>query len=233
MKNKRLFLFTIALIFFCFASVFIFAACNKPHVHEYTSEQTVKADCTTKGLITYACYCGESYTKEITAHHNTKENSGYCSGCGLMEGTEDLEYLLKTDGTYEVVSIGSSQESDIIIGLYNGIEVTSIGESAFYACKDIETVIILDCVTTIENMAFKRCSNLLDLSIGNGVTFIGDAAFADCGSLIEVTIGESVTSLGNQVFYYSNSLTCITVNENNTAYKSIDGNLYTKEGVAV
>ena len=45
-----------------------------------------------------------------------------------------------------------------------------------------------------------------------------------------MTIPDSVTSIGESAFLWCYSLTNIAVGENNTAYKSIDGNLYTKDG---
>ena len=59
---------------------------------------------------------------------------------------------------------------------------------------------------------------------------IGSYAFEYCTSLTSVTIPDSVTSIGNYAFKYCTSLTSITVDENNTAYKSIDGSLYSKDG---
>ena len=59
---------------------------------------------------------------------------------------------------------------------------------------------------------------------------IGRSAFNRCTSLTSVTIPDSVTEIGEYAFFYCTSLTSITVDENNTAYKSIDGSLYSKDG---
>ena len=61
------------------------------------------------------------------------------------------------------------------------------------------------------------------------MTSIGDSAFDSCTSLTSITIGNGVTNIGNWAFYHCTSLTSITVEENNTAYASIDGNLYNKD----
>ena len=45
-----------------------------------------------------------------------------------------------------------------------------------------------------------------------------------------MTIPGSVTSIGKSAFSGCFSLTSINVSENNTIYKDIDGNLYTKDG---
>ena len=62
------------------------------------------------------------------------------------------------------------------------------------------------------------------------VTEIGERAFYNCDALMSVEIPDSVTSIGNYAFECCSSLTSFTVDEANTAYQSIDGNLYTKDG---
>ena len=82
----------------------------------------------------------------------------------------------------------------------------------------------------IYDYAFLHCENLTSVTIPNSVTSIGDYAFAGCTSLMIVTIGDSVTSIGSYAFSYCSNLTSIKVDINNTAYKDIDGNLYSKDG---
>ena len=66
---------------------------------------------------------------------------------------------------------------------------------------------------------------------GYKVTSIGDQAFYRCTSLTSVTIGDSVKSIGYEaVFAACSSLTSIVVDKDNTAYQSINGNLYSKDG---
>lgn len=75
-------------------------------------------------------------------------------------------------------------------------------------CNDeLESIVIPDTITTISDMAFKGCT-----------------------SLTSVVIPASVTSIGTEVFLGCESLTSITVDENNKNYKSVDGNLYSKDG---
>ena len=134
-----------------------------------------------------------------------------------------------------------------------GNSVTSIGYYAFGGCSSLTSVTIPDSVTSIDAYAFNGCSGLATVTIGNAVTSIGADAFSDCTSLVSVTIPDSVTSIGtyafkgcsslasitigngvtsiaDYAFFTCSSLTSITVSDNNTSYKSIDGNLYSKDG---
>ena len=72
-----------------------------------------------------------------------------------------------------------------------------------------------------------------DLVIPNNVTNISSFAFEGYNNLTSVTIPQSVTSIGIGVFIGCKNLKNITVDKNNAIYKSIDGNLYTKDGTEV
>ena len=56
------------------------------HTHSYTSSVTTAATCTTAGVRTYTCTCGDSYTEEIAATGHNYSN-GTCTVCGAVEGT--------------------------------------------------------------------------------------------------------------------------------------------------
>ena len=131
-----------------------------------------------------------------------------------------------------VTEIGSWAFSDCtnLTSVTIGNSVTSIGDHAFFDCKRLTSVTIGNSVTTIGGAAFQYCDNLTSVTIPDSVTSIGSSAFEDCTGLASVTIGNGVTSIGNDAFLSCNSLTSITVDEGNTAYKDIDGNLYTKDG---
>ena len=66
--------------------------------------------------------------------------------------------------------------------------------------------------------------------IPDSVTSIGNSAFCRCSSLTSIVIPDSVTSIGYSAFSSCSSLASIIVDEGNSAYKSIDGNLYSKNG---
>ena len=83
------------------------------HAHAYTATVTTAATCTTSGVRTYACACGESYTEEIPAmghsYVRTEENGNYvytCSVCGdsysepVKTATYDSVSRLTSGGRY-------------------------------------------------------------------------------------------------------------------------------------
>ena len=87
----------------------------------------------------------------------------------------------------------------------------AIGDIAFAYCKNIESIIIPDCVTSIEDEAFKGCSGLTSITIPNSVTSIGDYAFQYCSSLTSIEIPNSITSIESGAFSGCNALTNITI----------------------
>ncbi len=68
----------------------------------------------------------------------------------------------------------------------------------------------------------------------DGYTVVGIGnAFMDCTKLTAVTIPSTVTSVGTYPFYGCSSLKSITVNANNTAFKSVNGVLFSKDGTTL
>ena len=110
----------------------------------------------------------------------------------------------------------------------NGNPVVSIGDSAFYYCDNVTSVIIPNSVTTIGDSAFCYCDSLESITIPDSVTSIGDSAFRYCESLESITIPNSVTTIGDEVFRHCKSLASITVDATNSDYSSVDGVLFNK-----
>ena len=87
-----------------------------------------------------------------------------------------------------------------------GYPVTSIGEFAFFRCKDITSVTIPDSVTSIDYWALAGCS------------------------FTEVCIPKSVTNIAYGAFSEDAYIVSFFVDESNPAYKSQDGLLLSKDG---
>lgn len=101
---------------------------------------------------------------------------------------------------------------------YNGTSytVTSIGDSAFYACSGLTSVSIPNSITNIDDLAFAYCRGLSSFTIPSSVTNIGYDAFFYCSDLTSLTIPNSVTSIGNYAFACS-GLTAITIGSSVTS----------------
>ncbi len=108
--------------------------------------------------------------------------------------------------------------------------VTSMGDSVFVGCTALESITIPEGVTSIGLSMFKNCSALSAVVIPEGVTSIGASAFQGCSSLTALTIPAAVLSIGDQAFASCYALTGFIVDEGNSAYCSVDGNLYSNDG---
>ena len=102
----------------------------------------------------------------------------------------------------------------------DNINITSIGEYAFYECGSLRSVTIGNSVTSIESRAFSYCYRLRSVTIGDSVTSIGSYAFSECNNLRSVTIGDGVTSIGYSAFYSCDSLTSVTMGNSVTSIES-------------
>ena len=147
-----------------------------------------------------------------------------------------IENIPKDSLTTVVITSGDSISDDAFEYCTNlsnvtiGDGVTSIGASAFFGCTGLTNITIPNSVTSIGASAFFGCTGLTNITIPNRVTSIGKSVFHGCTGLTSITIPDSVTSIGDDAFYRCTSLTNIIVDENNQYYRSIEGNLYGKDG---
>ena len=252
MKNKLLCCLCIMMLLI---SLVALAACEKSCKHTFSSEVVTDPTCTTNGLTVHSCMsCDFTYDEVIPAygqHHAgnpTEENrveptcvdgsydrvvnctvcgtelerestviptdatghfvvGGACINCGLPQSSGGLVFRLNSDGkSYTLDDIGTCVETDIVIGLYNSLPVTVVETFAFDD-DGIRTVTIADCVLEIQNKAF-----------------------IDCERLTSVTVGSGVRKIDTNAFYGSLKIRELVVSEDNPVYKSVDNNLYSKDG---
>ena len=142
-----------------------------------------------------------------------------------------LVYNLTEERNGYSVSMGECTATNVVIpSVFKGLPVVSIGDYAFSYCDSLNSVSIPNSVTYIGEEAFYGCSSLTSISIPNSIVNIGDSAFGECTELTTVDISDSVINIGDYAFYGCTSLVNIVVSENNQNYKSVDGNLLSKDG---
>ncbi len=105
--------------------------------------------------------------------------------------------------------------------------VREISDCAFLCCEKLGSVTLQEGITKIGREAFSGCGALSAVTLPDRLTAIGDGAFA-ATALERVRIPAGVTELGEGAFPYSQMM-AITVDPANTAYRSIDGVLFTED----
>lgn len=122
----------------------------------------------------------------------------------------------------------------------------SINDQAFDYCESLQEITIPDGVETIGLHAFGNCKQLRSATIPDSVSQLHMGAFDFCESLKSIYLGAKVSFVdyGETTFHEAEhgqeihgeilkmcpSVESIEVSENNPNYRSIDGNLFSKDG---
>jgi hypothetical protein len=101
--------------------------------------------------------------------------------------------------------------------------VTTIEDSAFFACLFITTITVPSSVTTIKEMAFSQCASLKFFTIPDNMTSIANHLFEGCNNLSYMVIPSEVVYIGDYAFSGCSSMTSIS-------FLSLDIPLYVGEG---
>lgn len=115
--------------------------------------------------------------------------------------------------------------------LPEGLE--TLGEKAFYYCESLTSVNLPQTLTAIPARAFAGCYRMETLALPDSVQSIGNYAFANCSALTSMALPKSLNALGEYVFTGCFALSELTISAANTAYKTIDGNLYNIDGTVL
>ena len=152
----------------------------------------------------------------------------WCSTCMFAEKVKigDLYYNLDGDNKTAEVTYDEDFPSSNYTGLTtvvipdsvqyedNYYVVIAIGESAFFECSSLQSVVISDSVKSIGNFAFFSCTSLQSIVIPNNVQTIGSAVFLNCSSLQSVTIGSGIQTITEEAFTGCQSLQSIVIPDN-------------------
>ena len=114
--------------------------------------------------------------------------------------------------TYTVTSIGDAfSDCGALTSVdLSSTSLTSIGDKAFYGCRDLTSVKFPASLTSIGDEAFYNRDALTSVEFPASLTSIGDEAFYDCDALTSVDLSStSLTSIGSSAFYYCFALTSV------------------------
>ena len=100
---------------------------------------------------------------------------------------------------------------DQIVRVVISDKITSIGNFAFYGCKNLTTVTLPNSVKTIGNYAFASCKRLATVHMSGSVSSIGNGAFYSCSALESIRLPYGLSYLGSQAFYRCESLKSISI----------------------
>ena len=192
---KKLLLKSLALFLVAVMVISAFASCEEETGKQNNDAQSEKE---------------ETSNSEKTSDEESESDESASDDNAI--GTEGLAYKLLKNNTYEVSAGSAKEATEIVIpSRYNGKPVTSIGDSAFYACTGLTSIDIPDSVTSIGSFAFHYCIGLTSIDVPDSVKSIGDSAFAYCTGLTSIDIPDSVTSIGAFAFSDCIGLTSVTI----------------------
>ena len=242
-------------------------------------ENKIEAKCTVDGSYDEVVYCSVANCKElISKTTRTIPATGHTFGeweivklpTGDEEGLKErvcicnakdtevidtlfwslnLEYELNEDGvSYSVVGMGSCSDAVVVIPPYLGYQGTMpvTGIKSLYNIlgnDHVTSIVIPESITNITSVGVAECENVNSILVSSQnpayKSIDGNLYTKDGKTLVQYAGGktnesfnlpDNVTSVGLFAFSNANNLTSISVASGNTAYKSINGNLYTKDG---
>lgn len=259
MFKRVLGILLILFISLSFLSLLLLVGCDTNdniHTHEFGEWESVKeANCTEDGRRARSCSCGEieteviyatGHTEEVIAANVTCTESGLsegkmCSVCGeIMLKQEDVSALGHNYSSYTV-----SDERGVPLTIFtcnrDGCEFTR--REYISGVYDDKNNLLASWDELVNDYGLIRLSKLNGIlreneKLASGTTIILDESvtsiyldwFEECTNIANIVIHDSVTNISNLSLNNPIYLKNIFVDENNKDYKSIDGNLYTKDG---
>ncbi len=219
-----------------YGSIYIYFSCAHNYIETVETVRTCGAD----GRTRFDCVVCGGYRRETTyatAQHVDADSDNVCDVCSVsLVCGEGITWSIDENGVLTINGLGAItsypwyRHRAIIKSVVISEGITSVCDSAFNYCYNLETASIPASVISIGHAIFEDCYKLSEVSFAEGsqLQTIGVYAFAYCGALEEITIPASVTTIGEGAFVES-GLKEINVDPENTVYTSENGVLYSKD----
>ena len=101
--------------------------------------------------------------------------------------------------------------------IFNGGELRSIGDSAFYNCTGLTELNLTGNSAVLGQWSFHSCTSLRSATIGKGVNKLDWQTFYYCKNLETVNLSNDVQTIGGYVFYDCSSLSTIVLGKGITS----------------
>ncbi len=150
----------------------------------------------------------------------------------LFEEVSIQKYFIFSNNSIIGYKGPSDVPFDVTIPLQiDGKNVLTIGDYAFFETNITSVRFELDAnnnsnINTIGECAFYGCKNLNNINLPNSISIIGESAFANCSSLATINIPSNLKLLFDNFFWGCSNLTEFINNSPN--YNVIDGVLFDK-----
>lgn len=157
--------------------------------------------------------------KKLGASYDEYEGTVTFSGFGDFSGCRSLESIMVSKNHSSFVSVDGnlySKDKSLIVKYAPG--------------KKDATFVLPEQVRVIDKGAFYNSFYLEEMTIPSSVKKVCNWAFQNSESLRQITFCEGVSEIERWVLSDCLSLVEIVVEEGNSNYKSVDGNLLTKDG---
>ncbi|MBR2466818.1 MAG: leucine-rich repeat domain-containing protein [Clostridia bacterium] len=164
--------------------------------HDEVSHEAKEPTCTEIGWDAYVtcsrCYY-TTYAEKSKTEHNLVNN--ICTQCnkeiyGILVGEWNIS-ATSQDNVTASLYIDFNESSKYILAVSGTGNMCDWSSYPWYSYRNkITSVIIEGGVTSIGEKAFYECKNLNSVSIADELTSIGDGAFSGCSSLTSITVSE-------------------------------------------
>lgn len=149
-----------------------------------------------------------------------------------LTNTDGYIYIVKEDGTAEIVGYTGTEKKLNIPSELDGYTVTSFGYKAFGQLKKITKITVPDTVKEIGSACFENCAALKEAVLPEGLEKIGNNAFWACKKLTKVNIPLSA-EVDGCIFPICTSLKKVTLSKDHPILMLQDGVMFSRDGTTL
>ncbi len=171
--------------------------------------------------------CGNLKSMTIPFVGESRESSGVSGMFGYIFGQEEYSGSVKVSQSYSSLF---TKAFYIPTTLTSVTLLSPLKYGCFSGCTTLKEINIPENITSIPAYAFYGCSSLTEFPITANVAKIGSCAYANCIQCTNISFGTKLESIGSSAFWGCDSLIDILVHPDNPSFKSILGNVYSKDG---